>query len=395
MENEPINIPDNFQTIINDFLSDLSTTFPEFNYLWLGMTKDTIELYRYCISIYPERFFDILYQNDEIFLLDSKINTSFLPNVDFKLLFAVPDISENTKKSIWKYLQLILITITSGIKEKTNFGETADIFQGINEEELQEKLSETIKGLSDFFSNIEKESEENDKESNDDKEELNDGIFSEMPNVDDLHNHLKGIFDGKIGSLAKELAEELSEDLMGEFGPGSNTSDIFKNIMKDPSKLMNIMKKVSGKLDEKMKNGDISQEDIMKELSGLMSGMKGSKGDIQEIMKNLMKKMGPMMKGDGLEEMIKSMMSSLGKGAKMDTNKLNTMNSMQKHKERMKAKLEQRRQAAILTAQKQQQEKMNTTIENTLVTNDDWLEETPKTIPTSNPSKKKKGKSKK
>ena len=62
MENEPINIPDNFQTIINDFLSDLSTTFPEFNYLWLGMTKDTIELYRYCISIYPERFFDILYQ---------------------------------------------------------------------------------------------------------------------------------------------------------------------------------------------------------------------------------------------------------------------------------------------------------------------------------------------
>ena len=31
-----------------------------------------------------------------------------------------------------------------------------------------------------------------------------------MPNADDLHEHLKGLFDGKTGKLAKELADELS-----------------------------------------------------------------------------------------------------------------------------------------------------------------------------------------
>lgn len=33
-----------------------------------------------------------------------------------------------------------------------------------------------------------------------------------------LHEHLNGLFDVKIGKLAKELAEELSGDLMNMFG---------------------------------------------------------------------------------------------------------------------------------------------------------------------------------
>ena len=68
-----------------------------------------------------------------------------------KMLHSTEDISENTKKAIWKYLQLILVTIMGGIKNKASFGETMNLFDGIEESELQTKLSETINSLSDFF----------------------------------------------------------------------------------------------------------------------------------------------------------------------------------------------------------------------------------------------------
>ena len=113
-----IEMPEKFPTVIRDFLADLSVTFPEYTYLWdcwLLENADISALYHYCLTVYPERFFDILYQNDEIFLPSSEVNTLFLPNVEFKMLFTLPDISDNTKKTMWKYLQLILITIMGNI----------------------------------------------------------------------------------------------------------------------------------------------------------------------------------------------------------------------------------------------------------------------------------------
>ena len=120
-------IPENFQTVILDFTKDLSITFPEYTYLWAKYVntnlpeEELIELYNYCLTVYPERFFDILYQTDDIFKPDATTNTLFLPNVEFKLLFNCEGVSENTKKSIWKYLQLVLFTVIGGVKDKSEF----------------------------------------------------------------------------------------------------------------------------------------------------------------------------------------------------------------------------------------------------------------------------------
>jgi hypothetical protein len=267
---------------------------------------------------------------------------------------------------MWKYLQLILMTIMDGIKEKSAFGQTADLFQGIDETELQTKLYDTIEELSNFFTKgLSGETTESGENSNNDDEAPNlvPPEETNLPSGDDLHNHLKGLFDGKIGSLAKELADELSGDLMEEFGDlnsESSTNDIFKNIIKDPSKLMGMMKKVSSKLDEKMKSGDISQEDIMKELGELVGGLKGMGGasgsDMKNILKTLMKKLGPMMGGmkgmenmGNIEEMLEKMMGSFTNGSMgggINKAKMGQMNSIQKHKERMRAKLEKKRAEA-------------------------------------------------
>ena len=170
MENiENINI-EKFKTIILDFINDLSITFPEYVLLWNKWNDandlEYQELYKYCVSVYPERFFDILYQNDEIFTLENESNTLFLPNVEFKMLFNCENVSEKTKNTMWKYLQLILITIVNQVNHKSIFGETANLFEGVDEELLQEKLTETIEGLTHFFKNTNMEDNEN-VESND------------------------------------------------------------------------------------------------------------------------------------------------------------------------------------------------------------------------------------
>ena len=76
----PIEMPEKFPAIMNDFLSDLSTTFPEYTYLWgcwQDQKCDITQLYSFCLTVYPERFFDILYQNDgEIVNTSNNVDTS-------------------------------------------------------------------------------------------------------------------------------------------------------------------------------------------------------------------------------------------------------------------------------------------------------------------------------
>ena len=404
-----MDIPEKFPEVIRDFLADLSTTFPEYTYLWESLNSvdshDIAPLYQFCLTTYPERFFDILYQNEEIFLPDSTINTVFLPHVEFKMLFNAPGISNNTRQAIWKYLQLVLVTIMGNIKSPASFGDTAGLFEGIGEEELQSKLAETIKGLTDFFKGVSKDGMPDMEKA---FEEMFEGLSQEgvsgadeagteesIPSADDLHNHIKGLFDGKIGKLAKELADELSGDVMNMFDDGTsdsiNTADIMKKMMRNPKKIMDLVKKIGSKLDDKMKDGSISQEEIMKEVSEMMTKMKGSGN------------------GKEFESMMKGMMKNMGLGgANLNMSKMNAMMSQQSHKDKMRAKLAQRQQQAQEKAEQEAldaQQRANVILESTapnefvfklkdedgvqekskapipavpaVPTNDDWLDEEP------------------
>ena len=390
MSDSEIIVPAKFQTIIRDFATDLTTTFPEYSILWKKWTaeeqnpREVAKLFKYCTEVYPERFFDILYQNDDMFKEDSEVNTRFLPAVEFRLLYNCPDITDTTRSAIWKYLQLILMNVLNSVRDKSAFGEAADIFEGVNEEVLQEKLNKTMEDIGDFFHNLGKteEATENTTENttNDTTNEntsnpapnmedfmknfadmgdstgkmpgmdniremfenmkQQDGSGGEMPNANDLHEHLKGLFDGKIGSLAKELAEEISHDvehLFEDEGKGQkpndirSTGDLINKIIKNPKKIMSLMQTISGKLQAKMKSGEISEEEIMREAGDLMGKMKGMKGmgAMNDMFKNLAKGMGAGAGGKG----------GLNIGA------LQRMQKQMAAKERMRAKMEENAEA--------------------------------------------------
>ena len=160
-------IPDEFKKVIFDFVADISNTFPEYKdtlRLFLGesstesageSSKFVKILYEYCSKVYPEIFFDILYKNDKIFnkgdAANVNVNTHFLPNIDFCALWNTEGISDATRETIWKYLQLILMTIITNIEDKKSFGDAANLFEAINENELRGKLEETIQQMYNMF----------------------------------------------------------------------------------------------------------------------------------------------------------------------------------------------------------------------------------------------------
>lgn len=324
-EDSPVSVPENFGPAMNDFLQDLSTTFPEYVFLWqqwMQPDANTEELFTYVAKVYPERFFDILYQNEEIFSLgENDIETRFLPNVDFRMLYHCKGITETTRQSIWKYLQLILVTVLKTVQNRVNFGDTANIFEGVDENALQDKLRETMEGISSFFKNMPDEPLNRGTDASTDASgnawggdanadtnansggyasaDTNANPSASMPDADELHEHLKGLFDGKIGSLAKELAEEIAKDAETMFGSGAEirtTQDLLKRMVSNPAKMMTLMKSIGSKIQQKMKTGELSEEDIMREASEWMAKMKasGKGGDFAEMMKNMTKGMGGM-----------------------------------------------------------------------------------------------------
>jgi len=339
MESDDANIK--ICTVICDMINDLQTTFPEFtdDLQNIKSTMDDVAgktaIIEYCLKVYPQRFFDILYKNDEMFT-DKEINTEFLPNIDFVHLIKAKDVTENTQNAIWKYLQIILFSIVGSLKDKEDFGDAASLFAGIQEDDLQDKMKEVFENMEGFFTNL------NDDDSQKEegvKEESKDGTsgMPQMPDLDGIRDHLQNLFNGKIGGLAKEMAEEISGDFQNMFGSEENfanvrsTKDIFSKLIRNPNKIKDIIKKVTTKLEEKMKSGNVSKQELMTEASEIMKKMKemGNGGEFEEMMKNMAKTMG-------------------GKGARFNKSAFDQMAKQGQERERLLKKLEERRKAKIV-----------------------------------------------
>lgn len=329
VENSEQNI-DDFEKIMKDFYKDMLTTFPEYkekigeetlNFL-MG-NNDGLHLFEYCRKVYPERFFDILYQNAEMFQ-ENDYNTHFLPNIEFKDIWA-EDISDNTRDVIWKYLQLILFTVSSGLESGESFGDTAKLFEAINEDELKGKLEETMKQMSDMFEQM-KSSETSDGDNNNEKNI----DMEDLPDPEEMKEHINGLLGGKLGRLAHEIAEETAADMDIDVEDTQNVNDVFQKLFKNPGRLMKMVKNVGEKLDTKLKSGEIKESELMKEASELMEKMKSMPG--MKNMNGILSKMGIPIGKNGGKVNMNMFQSHMKKNMKKAT-----------QRERMLKKLEERR----------------------------------------------------
>ncbi len=329
VKNDEILIPPEFLKVMKDFLTDMISTFPEYEDFLKKLMLDIVEspdsenvvnLFNHCKETYTPRFFDLLYQNNEIYKGNEAIY--FLPGIDFREVWK-QDITEKTRLIIWKYLQLVCFSIVNSENNSESFGDTANLFEAINEEELKGKLEETMEQMSKIF-----DMSGNAFEKADGEPSIN---MEDMPNPDELHEHISGLLDGKLGRLASEITEETMKDFQDISGVNSVT-DIFQVLFKDPGRLMKMIKKVGGNLDEKIKSGEIKESELMEEASELMKKLHKMPG--MENMQKMMSQMGMPMGGKN---------SKVNMGAVQGQMQRNI--SKAKTKERLRRKLEARKSA--------------------------------------------------
>jgi hypothetical protein len=341
-QQETTNNSEEFQKLIVEFTIALLEVCPEFeNKLESNLqsiknntgSKENFDyVYKYCQSVYPSNIFHIMGKNNEIFEDDS-INCFFLPNIDFKIVWNTEGVSETSKETIWKYLQLILFTIVGNMSNISSFGDTAKLFEMIDEDELKEKLQETFDNMEKMFEKNNENENENEKEG----EPSNDRGFN-MPNVDNIHDHLKGLMDGKLGKLAVEIAEETAQELNFDEENPNSAKDVFQSMMKNPGKLMGIANKIGSKIETKMKSGEINEQELMKEASEMFSKMKNTPGmgDIEKILKS----MGGMGKNSKVN--MNAMQAHMDRNIRMATVKERAIKKAAEKKEKMR--LEQEKQ---------------------------------------------------
>lgn len=331
-------VMNDFKKIILDMTKDILTTFPEYETILNGHLKNLLNdndsddislnaIYEHCKKVYPEKFFDILYQNNELFANDIE----FLPDINFSALWR-ENISDKTRDTIWKYLQLVLFTIVSTISDGSSFGDTAKLFEAINEDEFKAKLEDTISQMQNMFSTNDGSNEQSSQEG----PNIN---LGDLPDPQDIHDHVSSMLDGKLGKLAKEIAAETAADLNIDMEDATSVDDVFKRLFKNPTKLMSLVKNVGNKLDEKLKSGDINETELLKEASEMVQKMKDMPG--MGNLQNMMSKMGMNMPGSsgGSKMNIGAMQSHLDRNLRAS-----------QQKDRMRSKLAARKEAAAMAA---------------------------------------------
>jgi hypothetical protein len=342
LNDEVIEITEDFIKIICDLTQDLMNTFPDI----LNSRENPIkeisllvetdisrveklikELYIYCRSNLPKYFFDILYENNDIFVTEEEIY--LLPNINFVELWKT-DITDTTKSTIWKYLQLILFTVVADIKSGDSFGDTAKLFEAINTDEFKEKIEASLHDMESLFK------QKYDDNENVDNDEEN--IPIDLPKAEDLHAHINKMMGGKIGCLAKEIAEETAEELDIDMSDATSVNDVFNKLFKNPTKLMDLVKNVGGKLDTKIKSGDIKETELLQEATEFVSNMKNMPG--MGNLESLFSKMGvPGMGGGGKVDM-GALNREMEKNLKNAKIKERMRNKLDKNKKEQKSEIE-------------------------------------------------------
>ena len=301
-----------FTKIITDFTNDLLLTFPEMKSSIDAVAQNHSNAYDHCLEMYPKIFFEILYENDSLFEKECFL----LPGIDFSVLMKdheVIGISEKTKKTIWKYLQLILFSVLEKINSKKSFGETSKIFEGVEEEELHKKIAQTMDEMKNLFVDL----------SN------NDGDVSSNPfNVDmdpeKMKSHLDDLMNGKIGTLAKEIAEEARSSIGDE-------KEFMETVMKNPQKILSLVKNIGGKLEEKISSGQVKESELLEEATEIMDKIQDIPG-----LKEMMAKMGLNGKMDFKAMANKMQQHMKGSKTKERLQKKREMNAKEREKEKEK-----------------------------------------------------------
>jgi hypothetical protein len=342
-----------FYALFDKFVSEVLTTFPEYaSQKWwtIGVNDEltTQNAYNYCATQYPKHATMILNKNPLLF--ENEIDSYFLPEISFKNIWEA-NISDATRSSIWKYLQIILMIVVPGtyddvlkdvLEEKEeNNDDGIEKLMGIFDDT---NIDDTIDKIKQVFENL---------LPNTNADESDSDSMPNIPNMPDLESlgidfdvlkgYVEEIMRGRLGTIATEFAEEALAELnlsVADFSSAASTADVLKKLKANPAKLMTMAKTISAKLDSKIKSGEISEDEIKAETTQFIEKIQNMPG-IDKLQKMIM--------DSGILSKLANFFKG-GNGAPPSKAKMEHMAKMEKMRTRLKAKYDAK--------QKQKQEEI-------------------------------------
>jgi len=241
--------------LVRNFVADLLPTFPELADSLTPIPNLTEEQFITATAPhYANSFFYLLQKNDAVFTEANK-HLEFLPGIDFRQVWKIAEeLSEGTRDAIWKHLQLIMFNLIPKISDKSQFGDSASLFEAITPEQLQEQLEAAFADL------------DTGEETTPEEAEAAASQFTE---------HISGLMGGNLGRLATEIAEEVGSEL----GLTRNaTQKEVMELLRDPMRMIKLVKKIGNKLQEKIASGEVKESELLEEAAEVVGKLKEMPG---------------------------------------------------------------------------------------------------------------------
>jgi len=342
---------DKFNNCLVEFLKVITNNYPKqssnINNIYLydndGKLKDVDKHLDKFLNNCNGKGDDISSKNDIIFSKDSVI----LDGINFYEIWNDDKLDDKQKDNIWKYLHSLYLhayeyhsdkDFRSLLKELKKLSTSKD--QELTEEER------TFLNIIECLT-IERKVEKNKDKSNSDSDNDDDEPSSGF-NIDDIKDTFesmqKELFEGQIGSLAKEIADEIDINKLKLDNPMSILKSVVSGSFdenNDESGVSSLVKNISNKVQSKLASGELDENKLYEEAKTVINKMSKLTGQGK----------GKGKGGNPMATMLNKMMKNASKGNEMNKKEFmnmakniipKNMTRMMTKKDRLKKKLEEK-----------------------------------------------------
>ena len=201
-------------------------------------------------------------------------NIEVIKGIDFYLLWNNADLSDHTRENIWKYLFTLYLY---GYAYKYNLSLTDIIKKYKDNSNITNDSEKILFSIIDNLNNEKKIKKLAQKEKDSLKNANTSGF--DFPLGDSIMN-------GEIGKLAKEIASEINpadfESELENQNPQELLSALFSGNIDKDSPILNLVKTISGKIQNKVTDGNINETALFQEAQSML----GNNSLFKDVMKN-------------------------------------------------------------------------------------------------------------
>lgn len=354
-----------FNSTLQEFLNIIKTNFPnqqeqiDKHYNFETNTDKYInEFLKNC----EDKGDDISTKNEIIF----SRNQVLLNSVDFYTIWNEETLEDNQRENIWNYIHSLYIFAFEYIKEEN----LKDILKNIKKigtdrnsldehtrtflnivDTLTEKYTKKSKTDTDTDSKDDSSVDEDDENSDDPT-----GGFFNMPDM----------FNGIIGDLAKEIAQDLDPSKLDLSNPMEMLQDLLSGNYdenNDKTGVGSLIKNIVSKIQTKIESGEISKDSLMDEAQNIMKSFKGGKKGKFNMFKKMMDQMNIDINDETKENMTSAqkdmyeqaqkIINNVGKNvASNDVGQLRKKMELMSTRDRLRKKLEEKKKLMEMQSQK-------------------------------------------